>query len=326
LSDPDRQVWKTTLFLIVHAQGPRDAASLEVLPSSSPEDVAEATAVLGGQDAIPRIAAMLARSQSEREAIASWRAARLAGAVAPEIADQAFRQPLRTVLKDGPQRLRSAATMAAATLGSEAAAAIMEHMPTETDDRIRAVILQSLASLLGAKAGPQLREALNDPSERVRGTAAEELGRNGSADDVAVLEHARPPATPMEEILRWAAIVRLSGVPESAFAAPTRLLGDPAQTGRLFTHWYAPGDDISIVFSRAGVMLVRRDGADAVTTFAMTDGGTLLIDENVYSCRIARVRIHGAVTSTWGHRVELSPDPWSGSAKRTLETTSWSAG
>lgn len=326
LSDPDRQVWKATLFLIVLAQGPRHAASLEALPSSSPEDIAEPTAVLGGQEAIPRIATMLTRSTSERDALASWRAARLAGAAAPDAADRAFVQPLRAVLKSGSERVRLAAVRAAASLGADATAAILEHWPAETDERIRAAALQSLTSVLGANTGPHLRQALNDPSERVRGTAAEELGRNGSADDIAALEQARPPTTPMEEILRWAAIARLRGSAENALAAATRALADPAHTGRMFTQWYAPGEDLCIVLTLAGTALVRRGGEDEVSTFTITEDGALRIGAHTCSCRIARVRIHGAVTSTWGHRVELSPDPWSHAMRRTLETASWSAG
>jgi len=167
---------------------------------------------------------------------------------------------------------------------------------------------------------------MNDPSEKVRCSAAEALGRVGTDDDRKVIERAHPPATPMEELMRWEALMRLAPTAEIAFPEATRQLADPAYVGRLFAQWHSPVEDLGVVFSRAGTVIARREDEIKTSTFAMTDDSRVRIGEQSYNIRIDRVRIHNPVTSTWGYRAQLIPDPWSHLPRRLLETASWASG
>jgi HEAT repeat protein len=326
LSDPDRRVWRLTLSLVVRVRGPRHPESLDFLPSTSPEDVAEAAAVLGGRDAIPRIRAMLDRSTSERGAVASWRAAGLVGETAPDAAGTSFIGPLRDALRAGTERVRLAAMRAASYLGPDVGVVIIEHMPGESDSRVRAAAVRALSNVLGPEACPQLRLAMNDPSEGVRCSAMEALGRVGAGDDRKVIEQARPPATPMEALMRWQALVRLTPKAEATLPEATRQLADPAHVGRLFTQWHTPIEHLSAVFSRVGAVIVYREDEVESSTFAMENDDKVRIGEKIYSICIDRVRIHDPATSMWGYRVQLIPDPWSHLPMRVLETMSWATG
>lgn len=126
--------------------------------------------------------------------------------------------------------------------------------------------------------------------------------------------------------MRWEALARLAPA-EVALSAATRELADPAQNGRLFTQWYAPAEDLRALFSRAGTVIVYRDGDDTgdPSSVALMDDGRVRIGDRVCAVRIDRIRVHEQVTSVWGYRGELTPDPWSRLSRRVLETTAWAA-
>jgi HEAT repeat protein len=322
--DPDPQVRQLAVRLVVRSRGPRYPASLDLLPSGPPAAVAEATAVLGGADAIPRIRTMIVQSTSTLDQIAAWHAVGLVGQSALDAA-AAFVDPLSDALRAGDERVRRAAFDAASSLGPSAAMVIVERLAEESDPLARAVAVQSLSKILGSVARPQLRLALNDQAEIVRRSAMEALGRVGTADDRVVLERTGT-ASPMEELMRWEALARLAPA-ENALSAATRELADPAQNGRLFTQWYAPAEDLRALFSRAGTVLVYRDGDDTgeTSSVALMDDGRVRIGDQVCAVRIDRIRVHEQVTSVWGYRGELTPDPWSRVSRRVLETTAWAA-
>jgi len=323
-SDPDPRVQQLAVRLVVRAHGPRDPASVDRLPSDSPAAIAEAAAVLGGPDAIPQIRTMFARSTSALDQIAAWNAVGLVGEAAAD-AGASFLHPLGDALRAGDERVRRAALDAASSLGPDAAAVIVAHVPGEADPLARAIAVRSLSRILGPAARPQLRLALDDRSEIVRRAAMEALGRVGAADDRVGIERASA-ASPMEELVRWQALARLAPA-EIVLSEATRELADPAHNGRLFTQWYAPAEDVRAVFSRAGTVILYRDGDDVGETSScvLMDDGRARIGDRICSVRIDRIRIHEPVTSVWGYRGELTPDPWSRLSRRVLETTAWAA-
>jgi HEAT repeat protein len=324
LSDPDPSVRQLTLPLIVYARGPRDPALLDQLPTDSLISVAEAAAVLGGAVAIPRIHTMIARSASPADEIAAWRAVGLVGQ-AMQNAGAAFLELLRRALRSGDDRVRRAALQAAPSLGATGAGLVAEQAANELEPLVRAVAIASLARILGSAARPQLCVALEDPSEVVRRSAMEALGRVGRAADRLAIERVRA-ASPLEDMMRWQAVARLAPG-EAALSEATRDLADPGHNGRLFTQWYAPSEDLRAVFSRAGAVIVVRDGDDVgeSESCALLDDGRVRIGDRVCLVQLRRARIHEPVVSVWGYRCDLTPDPWSDLPVRVLETTAWSA-
>jgi hypothetical protein len=130
--------------------------------------------------------------------------------------------------------------------------------------------------------------------------------------------------SPIEQLARWQALVRLSRG-ETALPEATRPLADPGHTGRLFTRWYEPGDDLSVIFTRAGVMILFRDGdhTGEIGAFDMLADGRARIGDEDCTLRLDRVRLHEPVVSSWGYSVVMKPDPWSSAPRRVLETLTW---
>ncbi|HEX4419011.1 MAG TPA: HEAT repeat domain-containing protein [Kofleriaceae bacterium] len=310
VSDPDARVVQLALRLIVLARGPQHPDSLEQIASDAPAEVAEAIAVLGGAAAIPKLLAMLSGPRPEPDLVATWRAVRLVGEVAPWQAGSAFLDSLRSAVCDGSDRVRHAAVMAASTLGLDAARAVIARLVDEPAPRVRAEAMQTLAKLLGTAAAPHLRHALADDSELVRCAAVTALGQVGTGADRAAIEQMAPP-TPMEALVREQALLQLGGMDASSFAEVVRVLADPGGHGRFFTRWSTPIADLRVVFSGRGIMLVYRDDEVEIGRCTAADGGGVRIAHQVVGVRMERIRIHELVTSAWGYRLELTPDPWS---------------
>jgi len=320
-ADPDPRVRQRALQVVDRGGGPRHPQSLDLLPHDAPATAAAAVAVLGGAAAIPRLRAMLAESTSAPDRVLVWRAIGRIGEVVPD--DTLGAAVLRTGLTDPDDGVRRAAVDAGRWLGPLAAALVTEQLRREPEPRVRAVAVRTLARLLGSAAAPELRRALDDESEDVRRWALDGLGRVGTAGDRGAVERV-VAGSPLEQLARWQAIVRL-GRGEPALPEATRALADPAHTGRLFTHWYEPSEDFSAIFSRAGMVIVFRDGdrVGEVDSFEVMANGRVRIGDQPCTLRLDRVLIHEPVVSTWGYSLLIKPDPWSSEPQRVVETITW---
>lgn len=321
LSDLDPRVRQRAVQLVDRAGGPRSPQGLDLLPRELPPAAAATVAVLGGAAALPRLHAMLAQSTSADDRELVWRAI---GRIGEPVSDEVLAAALLSVgLGDPAAGVRRAAVDAAVWLGARAAALVTNHLPHEPEPRVRAASVRTLARLLGGAAVPGLRLALDDESEDVRRCALDALGRVGTAADHMLVER-MVARSPREQLARWQALVRLSRG-ETALPEATRPLADPGRTGRLFTHWYEPGDDLGVIFTRAGMMIVFRDGdhAGEIGAFDMMADGRARIGDADAALRVDRVRLHEPVVSSWGYSVVMRPDPWSSAPRRVLETLTW---
>ncbi len=162
-------------------------ALLAALPAEPrPELFARTVARLdpGGAVAVPQLAAMAGAGTEERRAAAAVALGCLRGAARPAV------PALVELLRSGPPGARAEAARALGRTGSAEAPvleALQAALAGDEDPRVRALAARALGWIgpAAAAAGPSLRRAELDPSERVAGEAETALRRLAGGRDGA---------------------------------------------------------------------------------------------------------------------------------------------